>query len=57
MTGGEIIKFNQLARYLKMQEKNTSWRDELGDLEKDKDSSMRKRMGDFACYIVFINAR
>ena len=49
-----IVKFNQLARYLKMQGKNVSWRDTLG-YEKD-DPYNRKRIGDFGCYLVFVNS-
>lgn len=49
-----IVKFNQLARYLKMQGKETNWRDTLGHEEDDRYN--RKRVGDFACYIVFINS-
>lgn len=49
-----IVKFNQLARYLKMQGKMAEWRDTLGYEEDDK--YYRKRIGDFGCYIVFINS-
>lgn len=49
-----IVKFNQLARYLRMQGKTTLWRDNLG-YEED-DGNARKRIGDFACYLVFINS-
>ena len=49
-----IVKFNQLARYLHMQGRNTNWRDILG--YEDDDRYNRKRVGDFACYIVFINS-
>lgn len=49
-----IIKFNMLARYLKMQGKTAAWRDTLGFEEDDKYN--RKRIGDFGCYIVFINS-
>lgn len=49
-----IIKFNQLARYLKTQGRDTAWRDTLGYEENDR--YFRKRIGDFACYIVFINS-
>ena len=44
-----IIKFNQLAKYLKMNEKTTEWRDKLG-----YEAADRKRIGDFANYLVFI---
>jgi len=43
-----IDSLNILARYLKMQGKPASWRDVLGD--------DRKRIGDFACYLVFIGS-
>lgn len=49
-----IIKFNMLARYLKMQNKSTNWRDLLGYEEDDRYN--RKRMGDFGCYLVFVNS-
>ena len=49
-----IIKFNMLARYVKMQGKDAGWRDRLGD-EKENPYN-RKRIGDFACYLVFINS-
>ena len=49
-----IVKFNMLARYLKMQGKKVAWRDELGYEEDDKYN--RKTLGDFACYMVFINS-
>lgn len=49
-----IIHFNMLARYLKMQGKAASWRTALGNEEADR--YYRKTIGDFACYIVFINS-
>ena len=49
-----IIKFNMLARYVRMQGKDAGWRDRLGD-EKENPYN-RKRIGDFACYLVFINS-
>lgn len=49
-----IVKFNMLARYLKMQGKKAAWRDELGYEEDDR--YYRKAIGDFGCYLVFINA-
>lgn len=42
---------NQIARYLNMQGIDTNWRDVLGYEEDDRYN--RKRLGDFACYIVF----
>ena len=53
-----IVKFNQLARYLKMKGMSASWRDLLGYEEEDKIN--RKRIGDMGCFIAFvhgINAR
>lgn len=49
-----IIHFNMLARYLRMQGRPAEWRDKLG-YEKD-DRYFRKTIGDFACYIVFVNS-
>lgn len=49
-----IIKFNQIARFLKMQGKPALWRDILG--YEENDGNFRKRIGDFACYLVFINS-
>ena len=45
-----IVKFNQLAKYLKMHKKTAAWREQLG-----YDDSDRKRIGDFAAYIVFVS--
>lgn len=50
--------FNILARYLGKQGKTASWRGVLGD--EKKDPGCRKRIGDFACFLVFmesLNAR
>lgn len=49
-----IVKFNMLARYLKMQGKDAGWRDVLGYEEENPYN--RKRIGDFACYLVFVNS-
>lgn len=49
-----IIAFNILARYLRNQGKSASWRDVLGD--ENKDPGCRKRIGDFACFLVFIES-
>lgn len=49
-----ITHFNMLARYLKQQGKTATWRDELGYEEDDGYS--RKTIGDFACYLVFVNS-
>ena len=48
-----IIHFNMLARYLKQQGKTAAWRDELGYEEDDPYN--RKAIGDFACYLAFVN--
>ena len=49
-----IIHFNMLARYLRMQGKKAAWRDKLGDDEDNR--YYRKTIGDFGCYIVFVNS-
>ena len=49
-----IIHFNMLSRYLRMQGEKAEWRDQLGYEEDDK--YCRKTIGDFGCYIVFINS-
>ena len=49
-----ILSFNQLARYLKMQGKAAGWRDVLG--EEAENPNYRKRLGDFACYLVFVQS-
>ena len=49
-----IVKFNMLARYARMQGKDANWRDCLG-YEEDNPYN-RKRIGDFACYLAFVNA-
>lgn len=48
-----ITHFNMLARYLKQQGKAAPWRDALG-YEKDEPCN-RKAIGDFACYLAFVN--
>ncbi len=48
-----IVKFNQLAKYLSLQGRPAAWRNALG-YEED-DAYNRKRVGDFGCYLVFIN--
>lgn len=48
-----ITHFNMLARYLKQQGKTAAWRDELGYEEDDPYD--RKAIGDFACYLAFVN--
>lgn len=49
-----ISKFDILARYLRKQGKSVAWREVLGDVETN--SYVRKRIGDFACYLVFVEA-
>ncbi|MCM1416923.1 MAG: hypothetical protein NC430_13495 [bacterium] len=49
-----IIAFNQLARYLRMQGNAAAWREALG--EEKEDPNCRKRIGDFACYLVFVES-
>ena len=49
-----ITHVNMLARYLKSQGKKANWRDTLGYEEEDRYN--RKRIGDFACYLVFVNS-
>jgi len=48
-----IIKINKLSRYLKTIGKAAAWRESLGD--ESADPYIRKRIGDFACYLAFIN--
>ncbi|MCC8128135.1 MAG: hypothetical protein LIO92_12215 [Clostridiales bacterium] len=48
-----IVKFNQLARYLKKQGKEAAWRDQLGYKEDDKMN--RKRIGDMGCFLAFVH--
>lgn len=49
-----ILKMNIFARYMKSVGHSTEWRETLGD--ENSHSHVRKRIGDFACYMVFINA-
>ena len=49
-----ITHFNMLARYLRMQGKKAEWRERLGYEEDNK--YYRKTIGDFGCYIVFVNS-
>ena len=49
-----IVHFNMLARYLRMQGKKAQWRNLLGYEEDNK--YYRKTIGDFGCYIVFVNS-
>ena len=49
-----IIHFNMLARYLRMQGKKAEWRERLGYEEDDRFN--RKTIGDFGCYIIFVNS-
>lgn len=45
---------NILARYLKNLGKEAKWRDLLGYTEENP--SVRKTIGDFACFVVFVNS-
>ena len=49
-----IIKYDQLARYLKMQGKSTEWRDILGYVEDER--KIRKRIGDMLNFLTYIHA-
>ena len=49
-----IIQINMLARYLAQIGRSTSWRNLLGNEEEDH--ICRKTIGDFSCYIAFVNA-
>lgn len=48
-----IVKLNQLYRYLLMTGRKAVWREELGE---EQDPESRMRIGDFACYLVFIES-
>lgn len=48
-----ILQVNVLVRYLRQAGKPALWRDELGD--EKADLTRRKVIGDFACYLVFVN--
>lgn len=48
-----IIKLNVLARYLQTLGEKTKWRDVLG--RDENNLNVRKRIGDFACFLVFMN--
>ena len=49
-----ITHTNMLVRYLQMHGIETAWRDVLGDEKEDPNN--RKRIGDFGCYLAFVNA-
>ena len=49
-----IIKYDQLARYLRMQGKSTEWRDILGYVEDERKN--RKRIGDMSNFLTYIHA-
>ena len=49
-----IIQVNMLAMYLAQIGRSTSWRNLLGNEEEDRIYS--KTIGDFTCYIAFVNA-
>ncbi|NLP52033.1 hypothetical protein [Bacillus sp. RO1] len=46
-----MINLKIIATYMKQQDWSAEWFDKLGTIEKD-----RKRFGDFACYLVYINS-
>ena len=48
-----ILQINILARYLRQVGKPALWRDEMGDEEADP--MCRKVIGDFACFLAFVN--
>lgn len=48
-----IVCINKLTRYLRMNGKTAAWCDELRD--ETSDPHVRKRIGDFGCYIALIN--
>ena len=48
-----ITHLNMLARYLKLQNRQALWRDELG--YEEEDPYYRKAIGDFACYLSFVS--
>jgi len=49
-----LICIKALSRCLRSRGKAVKWLDTLGDLEKDPGN--RRRWGDFACYLAFINS-
>lgn len=49
-----ITKFDILSRYLRTIGYSSEWRNSLGDVKKDP--IYRKRIGDFACFLVFIES-
>lgn len=53
MHNSVIMHVNVLARHLKKVGKLALWRNELGNEEEDL--IFRKVIGDFACYVAFIN--
>jgi hypothetical protein len=46
-----MINLKVIATYMKQQNWSSEWFEKLGTIEKD-----RKRFGDFACYLVYINS-
>ena len=47
-----IVQLNMLARYLRSQGKSAAWREALGD--ENVDRYCRKRIGDFACFLCYV---
>lgn len=48
-----IVRFDMIARFLRIQGKPVTWRDILGG---GSDPYTRKRIGDLACFLVFIES-
>lgn len=48
-----ILQVNILARFLRKSGRPAIWRNELGNEEEDR--IYRKVIGDFACYLAFVN--
>lgn len=48
-----ILQINILARFLRKSGRPALWRNELGNEEEDR--IFRKVIGDFACYLAFVN--
>lgn len=48
-----ILQINILAHFLRKNGKPALWRNELGNEEEDR--IFRKVIGDFACYLAFVN--
>lgn len=53
-TYSEYLEVPKAINFEKMQGCEAKWRDELGYEEDDRYN--RKAIGDFACYLVFVNS-